>query len=167
MFIIGCGGYEAVERTPLEQYTEALLTKFPNYKSNEMAKNAMNDSIKAHARAQIGTIPSDISGMKFCFEDIKEGNDTCIAIFSASGYAEIDAPKNSQNKYITAIPGIVIVGKVDKATASSLDYNKRYSVSGEMFEWDAKSLSYSSGVDIPFGTYYLDAITISEIPVEK
>lgn len=167
MLLIGCGGNDTAERTPLEQYTEALLTQFPNYKSNEMALNAMNDSIKAHARAQIGTIPSDLSGMKFHFENLKEGNDTCVAVFSATGYAEIDAPKNSQNKYITATPGIMVVGKVDKATAASLDYNKEYSVTGEMFEWDAKPLNYSSVVDIPFGTYYLDALTISEIPAQK
>lgn len=165
--LISCGGNDAIERTPLEQYTEALITKYPNYASNEMARNAMNDSIKAHANAQIGTIPTDLTGMKFNFREIKEGNDTCVAVFLATGYASIDAPANSQNKYITATPGIVVVGKVDKAKASTLDYNIEYSVKGEMFAWDATPWAHTAVVDIPFGTYFLDTLDISEIPAEK
>lgn len=164
--LASCGRSESISTTPLEQYTEKLLTLFPNYESNEIARNTMADSIKAHARAQIGSIPTDLSGLKFKFEEIKEGADTCVATFLATGYASIDAPSNSSNKYIIATPGIMVVGKVDKATAVTLDHHKQYSVSGKMFEYDATPWANSMVVDIPFGTYFLEALNISEIPIE-
>lgn len=104
--------------------------------------------------------------MKFKFEEIKEGADTCVATFHATGYASIDAPANSQSKYIIATPGIVVVGKVDKATAATLDHQKQYSVSGTMFEHDATPWAHSMVVDIPFGTYFLDVLNVTEIPNE-
>lgn len=55
--VASCNRSESISTTPLEQYTENLLSQFPNYESNEMARNSMNDSIKAHARAKLALSP--------------------------------------------------------------------------------------------------------------
>lgn len=112
--VASCNRSESVSTTPLEQYTENLLSQFPNYESNEIARNSMNDSIKAHARSQIGSIPTDLSGLKFNFEEIKEGNDTCVATFLATGYASIDAPANSKTNTSSPHPALWLWAKLTK-----------------------------------------------------
>ena len=60
----------------LEAKCEALMEKYPNYESNEIAYKAVNDSIAAYCESFIGKDATILKGLEFEFVEIYENKDT-------------------------------------------------------------------------------------------
>lgn len=168
LIFLSCG--KEYKPTYVEEYTKQLVLKHPNFETNEIAKSAIRDSIKAHITPFIGKHPKDIEGVKFRFEKLIEGKNGYCALFTATQYTDIENPSESGDKYINATIQIIAFGNIDDTTASSLDAHKYYELSGVLHSWDEdnsipviRSTSFGS---IDFGTYILDDMTIKEVPNE-
>lgn len=152
------------------KYAKSLVSQYPNYASNEMAKDAINDSIINHSRSFIGKDARDLDDIVFSFDDLLDGKDGKCAIFVSSTNFSIDAPSNSSDKYISPFVKIIAFGRIDNNIAAKLDKNCKYKVSGKLHEWDGENnlnvLMSSMSDDLDFGTYILDDMTITEITNE-
>lgn len=169
LFFVSCSN-ENIIKPYVVQYAESLVYQYPNYASNEIAKEVIKDSISNHAKSYIGNYAKDLNSIEFHFDKLLNGKDSKCAVFTSSSYLSVDAPVNSQNKYICAFLKIIAFGKVDDVTAAKLDKNMKYSISGILHEWDGDNtlniLTSSSYDDLDFGTYILDGMIIKEISNE-
>lgn len=152
------------------KYAKSLVSQYPNFDSNYMAKETVRDSITNHSRSFIGKTAKDLDDIVFSFYDLIDGKNGKCAIFKFSTPLTIDAPSNSKNKYISSSVKIIAFGRVDDDVAAKLDKNCKYRVSGKLHEWDGDNnlqvLMSSMSDDLDFGTYILDDMTITEITNE-
>lgn len=171
IFLTSCSDGD-IPKPFVAQYAESLMSQYPNYTSNDIAKGIVKDSISSHIKSYIGNDAKDLDGVEFHFDKLIDGKDGKCAIFTSDVYVSIDAPANSQNKYIIGSIKIIAFGKVDDATAATLDNNMKYSISGILHEWDGDNtlnvIRSSSYDDLDFGTYILDDMKVREYePQEK
>lgn len=167
LMIASCNNNSTKDDPYLVKYTDKLITQYPNYSSNKLAKEAILDSISTHAQSFIGKEVRDLEGLEFEFYKLIEGEKGYCVVFKGSCISRIDAPKGSTNKYVIATSCLVAFGNIDDEIATKLDKNKKYSISGILHNWDGdNSLGISSKVlsdDLDYGTYILDNMSISEI----
>lgn len=165
--LLSCSESKKEDKTYFEQYAESLITQYPNYESNDIAKSAIKDSIKNHAESFIGKNPKDLEGIEFSFSDFREGKEGKCAIFTAYTHCDIEAPKNSDRERIISTAHIAIFGKVSDDIATILDSQKRYSISGRLHAWDGDNkisvLQSIAPNDLDFGIYILDDMQVKEI----
>lgn len=158
--ITSCGEQE--ESAYIGKYAEKLLTQYPNYRSNDIAQDAIKDSIENHAKSFIGKVPSDIDGLAFEFIELVEKDGERGALFRARCNADIES-NSDKKKYIIATVQICVFAVVPNETAAKLDANKTYKLSGILADWDKRDYSYSACIaDMDFGTYFLDNAEIKE-----
>ncbi|WP_302998298.1 hypothetical protein [uncultured Alistipes sp.] len=164
-FLSSCGGNE--EKTYLIQYVETLISEYPNFASNEIAKRSVKDSIRNHIENQIGKPASDLIGLELKFEKILDGQNGKCAIFIARPpMAFIDNPGN-KSKYISADVSLIVFSPIDDAMAAKLGNHQTYAITGILDEWDADNLIYfdllsTSSKSLDFGTYILKDAHITE-----
>jgi hypothetical protein len=160
-----CGGKE--ESPYLIQYVETLISEYPNFESNEIAKRSVEDSIRNHIENQIGKPASDLVGIEFRFEKILDGQNGKCAIFVARPpMAFIDNPGNG-SKYISADVSLIVFTSIDDAMAAKLGNHQTYAITGILDKWDADNLIYfdllsTSSKSLNFGTYILKDTHITE-----
>lgn len=162
-FLSSCGGGQ--ESPYLIQYVEKIISKYPNFESNEIAKCSVEDSIRNHIENQIGKPASDLIGIEFRFEKILDGQNGKCAIFVAHPMAFVDNPGNG-DKYIGADVSLIVFTQIDDATAAKLGNHQTYAITGVLDKWDADNLTYldlsSSSDTLDFGTYILKDAHITE-----
>ena len=152
----------------LEAKCEALMEKYPNYESNEIAYKAINDSIAAYCESFVGKDATILKGLEFEFVEIYENKDTGAhpALFRGRAFCEIDA-KGGKNKYIISSPQVLVLGTVSEEQVATFDTNQKYSISGTVHAWDAENMLGHMGVmmpgDLSFGTFVLNPITVTQI----
>lgn len=165
--IASCGTNSSVNVPYVVKFTERLITQYPNYSSNKLAKEAVQDSIVKHAQSFIGKEAKDLEGIEFSFYKLINGDNGYCAIFKGSGLSMIEAPKGSSKKYMTASSKIIVFGNVDDVIATKLDSNKEYYISGILHNWDGDNYlgiySTMTSDDLDFGTYILENMSITEI----
>jgi hypothetical protein len=160
-----CGCASDTEKPAVVQYVNDLVMKFPNYRSNEIARTALLDSIANHVRP-VGQSPVDIAGVDFKFAKLVDNPQTGAktAVFTSTGCtSDIENP-NGNPKYLMTDINIRVVGTVDDATAAKLDNNNVYRIDGKLHAWDAADVfgvTHSIGNAVDFGTYILDDMTIN------
>lgn len=167
---LSCGGSRK-PKAPVEKWIDSLVTAYPNYESNDISKRAVHDSVMAFGNQAVDKTLDFCDGVAFRFAKMIENADSFAVIFdSRSCHSEIEAPEGSNRKYIYTDIVIRVVGKVDKATASKLDGDKRYTLKGTVHAWDAEDkffISTSSIGNIDLGTYIVNNdIEISEVNEE-
>lgn len=171
IFFASCSDGD-VAKPFVAQYAETLISQYPNYASNDMAKSIVKDSISNHIKSYIGNDAKDLDGVEFHFDKLIDGKKGKCAVFTSNIYISIDAPANNQDKYIIGNVKIIAFGNVDDTIASKLDNKIKYSISGILHDWDdgnALNIIYSSSYDdLDFGTYILDDMKVKEYePQEK
>ena len=147
------------------EYVNHLVEMYPNYRSNNIAANALNDSIANHVRP-IGKPAADIAGVSFRFVQMVDNPQTgaLSAIFTSTGCtSDIENP-NGNPKYLMTDINIRVIGAVDATTAAQLDANRDYSISGTLHAWDAADVfgvTHKIGNAVDFGTYVLDDMVVT------
>lgn len=143
------------------EYVNRLVEMFPNYRSNEIAKSALLDSIANHPHTV-----ADIDGVPFKFVKLIDNPQTGSrsAIFTSSGLiSDIENP-NGNPKYLMTDIDMRVIGTVDESTAATLDANRDYYISGELHAWDADDVfsvtNHHSLNYVDFGTYIIDNMTV-------
>lgn len=167
LMIVSCGTNSSKEDPYVVKFTERLIKQYPNYSSNKLAKEAVQDSIVKHAQSFIGKEAKDLEGIEFSFYKLIKGENGYCAVFKGSGLSMIDAPKGSSKKYVIASSNIIAFGNVDDVIATKLDSNKEYFISGILHNWDGDNnlgiYSSMTSNDLDFGTYILEDMSITEI----
>lgn len=149
----------------LEAKCEALMEKFPNYESNEMAATALKDSVAVYCESFVGKNAALLKGIEFefvkTFENEQKG--THPALFKGRAFCEIDA-KSGKNKYIISSPSILVLGTLSNEQTVTLDSNQKYSISGIVHAWDGDNMlgehAVTTSSDISFGTFIMETINI-------
>lgn len=159
---------EPKPESELEAKCEALMEKYPNYESNDIAYKAINDSITAYCESFVGKEASLLKGIEFEFVEIFENKDTGghAALFRGRVFCEIEA-NGGKTKLIISSPQVMVLGTVGEEQAATLDSNQKYSISGTVHAWDGKNMLGREGVmthaDLSFGTFILNPITVTQI----
>ena len=158
--VIACN--ESKKSSYIETYIESILTKYPNFASNDIAKKALEDSLKTHSKSFIGKATPDIKDITFDFDEIIDRGDKHGAIFKTSIYPSIEI-NSTKAKYVSPIVGLCVFVVVTDDIAATLDANKKYRISGILTDWDSSDFSYSTTDDISLGTYMIDNAKIEEV----
>lgn len=150
-----------VEKSNIERYAESLVTEFPNYATNELARESLNGAIGTHFKAMLGSEPTEIKGVAFRFEEIAKKGQELGVVFSSRSFliGDVDADVT-----------VSVFGVLDEQTASKLDKTKRYFVSGTLKEWDKEHFYLrggDTGTTIDCGTLYLEPMSIQEKDAEE
>lgn len=122
----------------IEEYSQKLIEQYPNFESNEIAKNAMNDSIAKLCESYVGKEASLLKGVHFRFIRLIENEQkgTHAALFESVGlFCEIESEAGG-GKYVIGSPVICVLGTPDEQTAASLSSGEEYFISGVVHAWD-------------------------------
>lgn len=166
VFVYSCS--DPKPGSELEAKCENLMEKYPNYESNDLAFNAINDSIAVYCESFVGKEATLLKGIEFEFIEIFENKDTGshAALFRGRAFCEIDA-KGGKTKYIISSPQVMALGTVGEEQIATLDNNQKYSISGTVHAWDRENKLGREGVmmpgDLSFGTFILNPITVTQI----
>lgn len=157
------------EKTFAVDYVDRLVSEYPNFASNDIAKRAVRDSIQVLGRSAIGNSPELLNGIEFKFEELFENNDTTSALFSAVGCVSQINDESGAHKYIITPIEMCVLGRVDSQTAAKLDGNRRYHIDGVLHEWDGVNRFIAHRVtpeSIFLGTYILDNMNVTPVSNE-
>ncbi len=152
----------------LETKCKALMEKFPNYESNDIAYKVLNDSVASYCESFVGKEATLLRDIEFDYIELFENHDkgTHAALFRGRQFCDIDA-KGGKAKYIISSTQVMVLGTVSEEQAASLDNNQKYAISGSVHAWDGDNMLGHEGVmphaDISFGTFILDPITVTKI----
>lgn len=154
---------ESKPSSEVERFAESLMSKYPNYKSNDEAKNAMTSEIVKYGESFVGK-PAPFAGVDFKFKKMVENEQagTKSAVFESYGnYAEIANP-NVKNRYLSADIQICVLGVIDDSLINTLDANVVYSLSGTVHAYDDNDLFYVGDwmFGMYLGTFILDNMTV-------
>lgn len=171
MFCITSCDNATKKSIPIIEWTDSIITKYPNYHSNDLIKSVVNESVDNYSKNLINKQAKILEGVDFRFVKMVENKDRFVVFFDAARcYSNIDY-KSGNKKHILTDIIIRVLGKVDKATASKLQEDKYYNISGVVHEWDKDDrffISHSSLEKIDFGTFILDKdIEIKEVKDEQ
>lgn len=162
-----CGG-KSEPKSPLVEEAQTLMAKYPNYETNDEARNKMQSDIKGFA-AQFTGKSAPFDGMQFMFNKVIENPQTGAksALFeSRSALAQIDNP-NAKGKYLIADVQIAVLGTVSDEVALSLDgnVNVRYSLSGTVHAYDENDPFFVKDglTGLYFGTFVLDDLKVEKV----
>lgn len=162
-FLLSCSNQKQ-DKLYVVDYVDKLVSVYPNHSSNEIAKKALQDSVKIHAESFVGSKPKDLVGLEFKFSDLVEKEGAHGALFVAHCYSEIDDESGS-SKYIISDIIVSVFGVIDEATAAKLDKNQKYYIDGVLEHWDSEHYAprmYAPD-EIDFGTYFLRDIKIETV----
>ena len=156
------------EKAPVEQWVDGLVSQYPNLKSNNLAMASVKDSVAAYGNRAVGRSADLLDGVRFKFVKMIENKDILAVFFDATRCSS--AIYVGDNDIYTGIK-IRVLGKVDKRTASKLDENKLYAISGQVHAWDDADrfgISHSMVGDIDLGTFILNSdIEIQELDTDQ
>lgn len=149
-------------KTPIEKYVESLVKQYPNYQSNEIARDAVKDSVGQHMKAAIGKPCVEIQDVEFKFREIiKDGNQQA-AMFHANvtTFNDVDGKESMMSDAL-----IHVLCVVDEQTAATLDGDRKYSISGILDDWGENDIhmGISTTQTIDFGVLLLNNATIQPI----
>lgn len=124
----------------LEAKCESLMEKYPNYESNDIAYQAINDSISTYCESFVEKEASLLKGIEYDFIEIFDNKNTGnhAALFRGRAFCEIEV-KGGKTKYIISSPQ-VIVGAISEEQLATLDNNQKCSISGVVHAWDGKNI---------------------------
>ena len=166
-FFTSCGN-KTNEKTPVEQWVDGIVSQYPNLQSNNLAMASVKDSIESFGNRAVGHSTDVLNGVCFKFVKTIENNDSVAVFFDARRCNSI-VEADEKDIYTGII--IRVLGKVDKQTASKLDGNKLYSISGMVHAWDDADrffISHSMPGDLDLGTFILNSdIEIQELESDK
>lgn len=160
ILVVACN--ESKKSSYIETYIESLLTKYPNFASNDVAEKALEDSLENHSKSFIGMVTPDIRDLTFDFDEIIDNGSKQGAIFKTSIYPSIEI-SSSKVKSVCPIVGLCVFIEVPNDIAATLDANKKYRINGILIDWDKTDFSYSTTSDINLGTYMIGNAKIEEI----
>lgn len=162
-----CGG-KPEPKSPLVEEVQTLMAKYPNYETNDEARDKMQSDIKEFA-AQFTGKPAPFGGVQFMFSKVIENPQTGAksALFeSRSALAQIDNP-NAKGKYLIADVQIAVLGTVSHEVALSLDgnVNVRYSLSGIVHAYDENDPFFVADkmTGVYFGTFVVDDLKVERV----
>jgi hypothetical protein len=154
---------ESKPNSEIESFAESLMSKYPNYESNDEAKNSMKSEIVKYGESFVGK-PAPFAGVDFKFKKIVENEQTGTksAVFESRGNSAEIANPNVKGRYLFADIQICALGVLDNSIINTLDSNVVYSLSGTVHAYDDKDLFYVGDwmLGIYFGTFILDNMTV-------
>lgn len=166
LIITSCSNHTE-KKIPVVEWTDNIVSKYPNCHSNELTKKIVQDSICKYANGFIGKKPTILDGVEFIYRKMREKNaDSCVVFFGSSCESSWIETKDDERIISTEII-MGALGKVDKATASKLDKGKKYYITGILHAWDdidrffLNDHLYTEYLD--FGVFILNDIKITEV----
>ena len=153
----------SVDKPKIVQDVDRLVAMYPNYRSNEIARAALLDSVTNYPRT-IGQYPAELAGVKFKFKKLVDNPQTGgrSALFVSDCTSDIENPGGSP-KYLSNNIDIRVLGVVADDVAARLDAGQCYAVDGVLRAWDAEDVFFvtsSIGYSLDFGTYILDDMSV-------
>lgn len=155
------------DKPPMVQFTERIMAQYPNFKSNDIAMQALTDSVNAFGEASVNNQTTFFKGIRFHFVRLIDKPDgTHSAMFEPfSLYAEIDDP-TEDGHYISLKMCFGVLGGVSEEMAAKLDGNQDYDITGLVHAWDDKDLlGFEYGLPW-FGTFIMKNMTVTPIKAE-
>lgn len=172
--LVSCGG--ELPKSELRDCTEAIITQYPNFESNDIAKEAVAKAVVEKSKTLLNQPTTFFDNVEFRFLDLMEGENGYNVLMECDEFCEIDAPKGSSNKYVIANAVAQIVGQIDETTAAQLDKNKKYFIRGTIEGWQEDPLPHSlarvalKGVSMDgifYGAFSIKDLKLTEAPHDK
>lgn len=166
LLVASCGS--DTPKCQLEQWGENLLTQYPNYRSNDIAKKSFNDSITAYCESFINKEATLFDGVEFTFKKLVENEQTGThsAIFDGRVYTEIESNADG-GKYLSCTFFLNAMGIVSEDFASSLSSGYKYTLSGKVHAWDGDDMLGMKPGSCTFNDAYLGMFIIDDLKVTK
>jgi len=163
-----CGSNEE-SKTKLRKWGENLLTQYPNYRSNDIAKESFNDSITAYCESFVGREASLFNGVELTFVKLVKNDQTGThsAIFVGHEYAEIESDADG-GKYLSCAFFINAMGIVPNDVAATLASGYKYTLDGKVHAWDGDDMlgmkpGFCTFNDAYMGMFIIDDLKVSRI----
>lgn len=160
---IACSCTNDIHKPNIVEYTNNLIKEYPNYRSNEIAKDSVLNTIATRKKSI-----EDLNDVKFKFVKLIE-NETSggkVALFiSQDCCSDIENP-NSKPKYLITDINMRVLGSVSDEVSVSLDSNVPYHINGKLHAWDAEdkfNITHRIGEALDFGTYIIDNIIVKPV----
>lgn len=158
-------------QAPIEVWTQNLMEKYPNFRSNDITAQIVADSIKSYSESFVGKKAELFEGLEFTFDDLLNSeSDTISVMMKGRGFAEIESNVEGA-KYIMQDIRCLAVGNVTKEVAASLSAGSKYSVTGTVKELDLESTLFKAKAttmpdDFYFGTFFVEDMQITKLKEE-
>lgn len=158
-------------QAPIEKWTQNLMEKYPNFRSNDITAQIVADSIKAYSESFVGKKAGLFDGLEFTFEEmLNSTGDTISVMMRGRGFAEIESNVEGA-KYISESICCLAVGNVTKEVAANLSSGYKYAVSGRIKELDMESSLFKAKAtimldDFYFGTFFVEDMQITKLDEE-
>lgn len=164
--LVGCGGKES--KAPIEQWTDNLVLKYQNFRSNDIAKQAVLDSISAYSNSYVNKDATLFDGMKFTYlKMINEDRDSVNVMMRGEAFSDVESSAEG-SKYIISDIRCLAVGRVPREVASTLSSGYKYSVSGIVEQVVIDDINFkveatTTPNDLFFGAFALKNMQITKI----
>lgn len=158
---------EEKAKAPAEEWAERIMEKYPNYVSNQLAQEAVQDSIKQYSTSFVGKQAALFKDIEFSFNKvIGSENDTTTVFLVGRGFAEIENSAEG-NKYVIASIIFNVLGNVSTEFATSLNSGDKYSISGIVKEVDLEDLMLKNQATITPDDFYMGTFFIDDMKITK
>lgn len=153
---------------PVVQWTNNLLSKYQNFRSNDIAKRAVLDSIFAYSNSFVNKEAKLFDGMEFKYLNmISEENDSVNVMLRGNAFSEIESNVEGA-KYIISNIRCLAVGRVPKQVAATISSEYTYSVSGIVEQVVIEDINFkveatTTPDDLFFGAFALKDMKITKI----
>lgn len=167
IFAVSCGKNSESE-PQVVQWTNNLLYKYQNFRSNDIAKQAVLDSISAYSNSFVNKETKLFDGMEFKYLNmISENKDSVNVMFRGNVFSEIESDAEGA-KYIISDIRCLAVGRVPKQVAATLSSGDKYSVSGIVEQVVIDDVNFkveatTTPDDLFFGAFALNDMKITKI----
>lgn len=145
-----------------------MLMLYQNFRSNDITKQAVLDSIAAYSNSFVNKDASLFEDMEFKFLCmIKEEGDSVNVMLRGEASSEIESNAEGA-KYIISDIRCLAVGYVSKEAASALSSGYKYSVTGTVEQViiddvDFKAEAITTPSDLFFGAFAIKDMKITKI----
>lgn len=166
-FAVGACSKKDDARPYVLNYTDNLVEQYPGYKSNDMAREIIMDSIHAKCETYVGKDFTLFDGVNFKFIKLFENEQAgTVAGWFRNDYINSDIESTANGgKYVMSSLETLVLGTIDAETASQLASGYSYKITGKVHDYtpyDDFCLK-SSLTDIFFGTFVLDDMTVTKV----
>jgi hypothetical protein len=172
LLLSGCIGlFPRAPKAPknsIEQWAENLMTQYPNFKSNDITKSIVNDSIDQYVNTFVGKEAKLFEGVPFNFVRVEgTSNDSTTIQLKGSVLAEIESNADG-GKYVMTGLCFLVLGNVPTDIAATLNTSDKYTVSGTVREIDTKDTLFKAMAtythnDTFMGAFFIDNLKIDVI----
>lgn len=154
-------------KPPIESWTNNLIAKYPNFRSNDIAEQAVLDSISNYSNSFVNKEATLFDGMEFKYlEMTNENGDSVNVMLRGQAFSEIESSAEG-SKYIISEIRCLAVGYVSKEVASTLSSGYKYSLTGTVEQVVINDANFKAEATLTPDDLFFGAFAIKDMKITK